>query len=86
MTSERTRSQITNFMDCLQKIRDIIEEVQRKPKEPSEEDKAVIRMRSVRKKSNRIFKPLIEYSNKIGYLAQPSCKSVIINLREVTLS
>ena len=47
VTSERTRSQITNFSDCLQKIRDIIEEVQRKPKEPTEDDKAVVRMRSV---------------------------------------
>ncbi|XP_038065972.1 peptidyl-tRNA hydrolase ICT1, mitochondrial-like [Patiria miniata] len=45
VTSERTRSQISNFSDCLHKIRDIIEEVQRKPKEPSEKDKAVLRMR-----------------------------------------
>ena len=41
ITSERTRSQITNFADCLQKIKDRVEEVTRKPREPTERDQAV---------------------------------------------
>lgn len=45
VTSEQTRSQIRNFSDCLQKIRDMVAEAERKPKEPSEKDKAVKRMR-----------------------------------------
>nr|XP_054763418.1 peptidyl-tRNA hydrolase ICT1, mitochondrial-like [Lytechinus pictus] len=45
LVSERTRSQIRNFSDCLQKIRDMVAEAERKPKEPSEKDKAVRRLR-----------------------------------------
>ncbi|XP_030840395.1 peptidyl-tRNA hydrolase ICT1, mitochondrial [Strongylocentrotus purpuratus] len=45
IVSERTRSQIRNFSDCLQKIRDMVAEAERKPKEPSEKDKAVRRIR-----------------------------------------
>ncbi|XP_072043011.1 large ribosomal subunit protein mL62-like [Amphiura filiformis] len=37
-SSDRTRSQITNFADCLQKIRDTVVEVTKKPKEPTQED------------------------------------------------
>ncbi|XP_022084933.1 peptidyl-tRNA hydrolase ICT1, mitochondrial-like [Acanthaster planci] len=64
LTSERTRSQITNFSDCLQKIRDIIEEVQRKPKEPSEKDKAVLRMRVERMNRERLRQKKIHSATK----------------------
>ncbi|XP_033631007.1 peptidyl-tRNA hydrolase ICT1, mitochondrial-like [Asterias rubens] len=64
VTSERTRSQITNFSDCLQKIRDIIEEVQRKPKEPTEDDKAVVRMRVERANRERLRKKKIHSATK----------------------
>ncbi|XP_033121515.1 peptidyl-tRNA hydrolase ICT1, mitochondrial-like [Anneissia japonica] len=65
VTSDRTRSQMTNFADCLQKIRDAIAEVTREPKEPSDKDKAVLRMRVERNHRERLKAKKIHSSKKI---------------------
>ncbi|XP_071949267.1 large ribosomal subunit protein mL62-like [Antedon mediterranea] len=63
--SDRTRSQMTNFSDCLEKIRSAIAEVTRKPKEPSEKDKAVLRMRVERNHRERLREKKIHSTKKM---------------------
>lgn len=43
--SDRTRSQMLNLADCLDKIRFAIREAHTVPKEQTEEDKAIIKAR-----------------------------------------
>ncbi|XP_077979711.1 large ribosomal subunit protein mL62-like [Glandiceps talaboti] len=45
ITSDTTRAQIKNLSECLQKLRDMISEADRKPTPISAEDKAAFRMR-----------------------------------------
>nr|XP_006818448.1 PREDICTED: peptidyl-tRNA hydrolase ICT1, mitochondrial-like [Saccoglossus kowalevskii] len=54
VTSDSTRAQIRNLRDCMQKIRDIIEEANKKPKPLSDKDRATIRMRAERYHRERL--------------------------------
>lgn len=45
LTSESSRYQFRNLADCLQKIRDMIAEASQMPKEPSQEDAQLWKMR-----------------------------------------
>ncbi|XP_015211437.1 large ribosomal subunit protein mL62 isoform X2 [Lepisosteus oculatus] len=54
VTSEASRYQMRNLADCLQKIGDIIAEASLKPKEPSEEDKALRKTRLEKMQQDRL--------------------------------
>ncbi|XP_071499542.1 large ribosomal subunit protein mL62-like [Diadema antillarum] len=64
VTSERTRSRIRNFSDCLQKIRDMIAEAEREPKPPSEKDEAVRRIRVERMNRERLREKRLHSATK----------------------
>ncbi|XP_071813618.1 large ribosomal subunit protein mL62-like [Apostichopus japonicus] len=64
ITSQKTRSQMRNVQDCLQKLRDIIAEVQRTPKEPDENSAAVWRMRQEKSTRERLKQKTIHSRTK----------------------
>lgn len=63
--SQKTRSQMRNVQDCLQKLREIISEAQRKPKEPDEKSAAVWRMRQEKSTRERLKQKTIHSRTKM---------------------
>ncbi|XP_040845635.1 peptidyl-tRNA hydrolase ICT1, mitochondrial isoform X4 [Ochotona curzoniae] len=54
LTSESSRYQFRNLADCLQKIRDMIAEASQMPKEPSQEDAQLWKMRIENRNRERL--------------------------------
>ncbi|XP_004592984.2 large ribosomal subunit protein mL62 [Ochotona princeps] len=54
LTSESSRYQFRNLADCLQKIRDMIAEASQMPKEPSQEDARLWKMRIENRNRERL--------------------------------
>ncbi|XP_036921787.1 peptidyl-tRNA hydrolase ICT1, mitochondrial isoform X1 [Sturnira hondurensis] len=64
LTSERSRYQLRNMADCLQKIRDMIAEASQPAKEPSKEDAALWKIRIENTNRERLRKKRISAAVK----------------------
>ncbi|KAJ8037398.1 Peptidyl-tRNA hydrolase ICT1, mitochondrial [Holothuria leucospilota] len=64
IVSQKTRSQMKNVQDCLLKLRELIHEVQRKPKEPDEKSRAVWRMRQEKSTRERLKQKTLHANTK----------------------
>ncbi|XP_070580619.1 large ribosomal subunit protein mL62-like [Ptychodera flava] len=64
VTSDRTRMQIKNLADCLQKVREMVEEASQKPKELSDKDKTIRRLRTERAHRERLRQKKLHSTKK----------------------